>query len=55
MLAASGAAVCVVAFWLLALAIHRVLPDSTIDPFSGIVAGFLVAIPIYRALRRTDG
>jgi len=50
MLAASGAAVCVVAFWLLALAIHRVLPDSAIDPWTGIVTGCLVAIPVYRAL-----
>jgi len=52
MLAAGGAALCVVAFWLLAVGIHRLLPDSTLDPSAGVVVGVLIAIPVYRAIRR---
>jgi hypothetical protein len=43
---------CVAAFWLLALGINRILADSTLDPIAGVVAGVLVAIPVYRAVRR---
>jgi hypothetical protein len=52
MLAAGGAALCVVVFWLLAIGIRRLLPDSTLDPSAGVVVGVLIAIPVYRAIRR---
>ena len=52
MVAAAAAAFCVALFWLLALAINRLVPNSAIDPVAGVVAGVLVAIPVYRAVRR---
>ena len=50
--AAAAGAFCVALFWLLALAINRLVPNSAIDPVAGVVAGVLVAIPVYRAVRR---
>ena len=52
MVAAAAGAFCVVLFWLLTLAIKRLVPNSAIDPVAGVVAGVLVAIPVYRAVRR---
>ena len=48
MVAAAAAAFCVALFWFLALAINRLVPNSAIDPEAGVVAGVLVAIPVYR-------
>jgi hypothetical protein len=52
MVAAAARGFCVALFWLLALAINRIVPNSAIDPVAGVVAGVLVAIPVYRAVRR---
>lgn len=52
MAAAAAGAFCVVLFWLLALTINWLVPNSAIDPVAGVVAGVLVAIPVYRAMRR---
>ena len=52
MVAATAGAFCVALFWLLALVINRLVPNSAIDPVAGVVAGVLVAIPVYRAVRR---
>ena len=52
MVAAAVAAFCVVAFWLLALAIRLMVQGSSVDPLAGVVVGFLLAIPVYVRLRR---
>ena len=52
MVAAAAGAFCVALFWLLARVINRLVPNSAIDPVAGVVAGVLVAIPVYRAVRR---
>ena len=52
MLAAAVAACCVVAFWLLALAIDLLVQDSAVDPLAGVVIGLLVAVSVYLRLRR---
>jgi len=52
MLAAAVAASCVVAFWLLTLAIHFLVQDSAVDPLAGVVVGLLVAIPVYLRPRK---
>jgi hypothetical protein len=52
LLAAAAASLCVGVFWLLALGMRVLLSDSTIDPAAGVVAGLLVAFPVYRAVWR---
>ena len=52
MIAAAAAALCVVAFWLLALAMRLLVQGSSVDPVAGIVVGCLVAVPLYLRLRR---
>jgi hypothetical protein len=52
MVAAAAGAFCVALFWLLARAMNRLVPISADDPVAGVVAGLLVAIPVYRAVRR---
>ena len=55
MVAAAAAASCVVAFWLLALAIRLMVQGSGIDPVAGVVVGLLLAIPVYVRLRPVMG
>ena len=52
MVAAAAGALCVASFWLLALTINRLVPNSAIDAVAGVVVGVLIAIPVYRAMRR---
>jgi hypothetical protein len=52
MVAAAAGAFCVALFWVARLRINRIVPNSAIDPVAGVVAGVLVAIPVYRAVRR---
>ena len=52
MVAAAASALCVATFWLLALGANRILADSTVDPLAGIAAGMVIAVPVYRAVRR---
>ena len=52
MLAAAAATLCLVVFWLLALAIGVLVPGSAVDPVAGIAVGALIAAPLYRAVRR---
>jgi hypothetical protein len=47
MVAAAAAAFCVVAFWLVALAIRLMVQGSDVNPVAGVVVGFLLAIPVY--------
>ena len=52
MIAAAASALCVATFWLLALAVNRILADSIIDPSAGIAAGTVIALAVHRAVRR---
>jgi len=52
MLAAAAAILCLVVFWLLAVAIGSLVPGSAVDPVAGIVVGAVIAVPVYRAVRR---